>query len=200
MNTNRAAAILKAAAEAVKESGVPANLRAPAFEKAVDLLSPGEAERADITDDKQTEDKRKRKHDEGAVDSTDLVPRIAAKLKVDQQLVEDVYAVDDGELKVVVAASKLEKTKAGATKQLALLVAAGRQGAGLETWTQSDELREVAKDFGKFDVTNFGKQLRELDDPFNFTGSGTNIKVKVNRGGWEAATALVTKLAGGDKS
>jgi hypothetical protein len=111
--------------------------------------------------------------------------------------VSEVYAEDKGELDIVISPTKLDNKKMGATKELALLVAAGRQGAAVDEWTTLDSIRHFAEEFKKYDAPNFARAIRGMGDTFRYTGSGGELKVKLGRPGWEQATALVKGLAGG---
>jgi hypothetical protein len=191
------ARVLKDALKAIDEAGVPAELRPAALDKAVDLLvgaatgQPAASQRGGATG-KQDPPPPPDEND------ADPLTKIAGKLGLTRDVVEEVYGLDEGELRIVVPQRKLGATKSAGAKQLALLWAAARQATTGAEWTESEEIREVAKDFGKFDSANFGGQIRSMDASLRFTGSGRSLKVKVNRKGWENAADLVTSLAGGE--
>jgi hypothetical protein len=127
------------------------------------------------------------------------IDRIAERLQVDVDVVRDVFHYDDERgLKIVISPKKLEPSRAGGTKQLALLVAAGRQAAGLDEddWTDIGEVRQVAQDYKKFDSANFAKHISGMKDEFNVTGPAQKRLIKVTRPGWDKARELVERLAG----
>jgi hypothetical protein len=179
----------------VDEANIPQELRAVAFGKAVDLV----AANAGGT----TEQSQQRRQDLGgsghpAIGDSPL-DKIAARLKLDVGVVQDVYHYDDERgLQIGVSSKKLEASRAGGAKQLALLVAAGRQAAGLDDgdWTDVGEIRQVCQDFKKFDSANFAKHIAGMKDEFNVTGSAQKRMVKVTRPGWDAVRELVERLAG----
>jgi hypothetical protein len=119
-------------------------------------------------------------------------------LKLDVAIIEEVYYVQDGEIKLALSTGKLESGKKAGTRQIALLLAAGRQAAGLEDHTSFDKIREVAEDYRRYDSPNFARTLSEMEDEFSFQGSSRNRSVRVSRPGWEAASRLVNALGGGD--
>jgi len=124
--------------------------------------------------------------------------KIAAKFNVDGESVGEVYEADGDSIKLIIAASKLEQEKRAATKQIALLVAAGRQAADIDPgWTESRVIREICDDYGKLDSGNFAKSVRDQGDVFSYDGSGQSLKVKVNRAGFERAGETVKQLTGG---
>jgi hypothetical protein len=198
MPEDNVAEILRSAHEAVKASGVPAGLHSVAFEKAVDLLAveaglttagaaagppvgvPGPAQPAAGGEEK-------------------TLDRIAAQLKAGRDAVGEVYHVDGDDLQLSLAPSRFASGKGPATREIALLVAAGRQAGGWDTdWTESSVIRQICDNKGKLDDANFAATLRRMGEVFGFSGSGQSLKVKVNREGKEHAAALILGLAGGE--
>lgn len=183
------ATVLKSAASAVEAAGIPDDLRVAAFKVAAGLLSAdaGGPVRAALptSDNSQTS-------------SAGSLSLIAQRLKLDEAVVGEIFDVSpDGELALVIGASKLEKAKAAATKQIALLVAAGRQAAGLDQdWTPMSVIRPIVTDFGRYDGPNFATAIREMDDHCAFRGKGQQREIKVNRQGFEAAAEIIKRLAG----
>lgn len=134
-----------------------------------------------------------------AVDQTaesDLISKIAATLKLDPELAERIYDVKDGQLGYVISARRLASDKANATRQLAAIVAAGRQAAGLEDWTPVTVVREVVHDFGKLDGANFAGYIAKMDkdDAYLVRGKGANREIKVTRSGLEPVGEMLTSL------
>jgi hypothetical protein len=175
--------ILAEAAKVVDEAGVPEDLRAAAFQAAVQALTA---------------------EGEGSGDPSGATPQategplasIAATLGLELPLVADVYFEDGDRLGIGVAASKLERGKSAGARQLALLVAAGRQAGGYEEWTPSSEIRHVCDDFGRFDSSNFASTLADMGDVFQIRGSRQQREVRLKRPGLEAAGQLIRKLGG----
>lgn len=133
-----------------------------------------------------------------ASDRGDLLDKISSKLKLDREVVEMVYADQDGELDYVLSGKKLPDNKAAAAKIIAQLVMGGRQAAGLDDeWTQYAVIRGVVLDFGKLDSGNFATQMGALPDKVCvISGKGADRKMKVTKGGWEDIAALITVLVG----
>jgi hypothetical protein len=176
----------------LEQAGLPQDLRPTAFAKAVDLVVAREGARSDPAAHPSTTPPPQLRDEPASA-----LSRIAAKLKVDVDVARDVYHEQDGEIHVTVPPAKLEPGKKGATKQLALLLAAGRQAAGLEDFTSVDKVREVAIEYNKYDAPNFARAIGELSDYLNFLGGSKNRSIKISRPGWEETSTLVNRLGGG---
>jgi transposase-like protein len=122
--------------------------------------------------------------------------RLAARFGVSEEALADVIAVDDEAITVHVASGKLPTTKSRATRELALLVVAARQGVGFdEAWTDVQHVRDSLMQYNRYDQGNFAKYLRETQDVFNFRGKPIH-QLRLTRPGWEAAIELVKGLIG----
>jgi hypothetical protein len=128
--------------------------------------------------------------------SGDALDRIAATMKLPRDVVELVYDARDDELTVIVAPRMLAGDKANATRQLAQIVAGGRQAAGMEEWTSMSDVRPVVTDYGKYDAGNFAAYIAKLDNVFRFSGKGTNRAMKVTRPGMESVAEVVRSVSG----
>lgn len=182
----------------VEEADVPEDLRGIAFEKIFDLRAgtvrsvestgaggvagvwaPVPAARADL--------------DAGG----DPLARIAQRLGVEAETVAEVFDVHEGEVELIIPAGKLPNRPATATKQIALLVAGGREAAGTEDWTSIDVIRVVCSYFRRLDSPNFAKTIKEMDDVLNFRNpSPRKIQVRLARPGWEQLADDVRRLGG----
>jgi hypothetical protein len=131
-----------------------------------------------------------------AVADGDLIGKISAALKLDRDLVELVYAAQDGEPTVVVSAKKIASNKAEGTRQLAQLVSAARQITGLEEWTSSATIRPVVTNFGRLNVSNFAATLQQMDNVALIRGKGQQREVKITKPGIENTADLVKSLVG----
>jgi hypothetical protein len=84
-------------------------------------------------------------------------------------------------------------------KAIALLVAAGRQAAGMEEWTQATAIREVCRNFGVLDVANFATEVASLGDVFLVRGKGQSREFKVTRHGYEEAGRMALRIGDMDQ-
>jgi hypothetical protein len=128
-----------------------------------------------------------------------LVARICSTLKIERDVADLIYDEQGGELNYVISARRLGNGKAEATRQLAQIVVAGRQAAGLEEWTPSSAIREVVNNYGKFDSANFASHLGSLDrdSAVLFRGKGAARELKVTRSGIESMADTLTALVSG---
>jgi len=121
--------------------------------------------------------------------------RLAARLGVPENALADVFAIEDDTVTLHVSSAKISMTKSKATKEVALLTAVARQGAGLdESWTDVSHVRDALTQYGRYDQSNFSKYLRDTGDAFNIRGKPAQLRL--TRPGWEAATELVKTLTG----
>lgn len=194
------AEVLKSALAAVKAADVPPELQSTALEKAIDLIVEGGSAPA-TKPPVGAGAKQRQGHVAGDTSLGDesVLGKIAERLKLERVVVEEVFHHDGDDLQIVLGTAKFDKTKRAGTIQLALLLAAGRQASGLEEWTSVKDIREFAKDFGRFDQANFAYTITKMDDVFMYTGSSAaDRKVKVSRQGYERAAALIMALTGGE--
>ena len=188
-------AILAEAAKAVDEAKIPEALRQSAFEKAVDLLAASHGA-APPSPPAPSGSGGSGRPPVTIVDDGTLLSKVAAKLKVNPETVGEVLHEKDGRFDVIVPPAKLAAGKAPGMKQLAMVVAAARQGAELDDFTDMEHIRHFAVEFNKYDSANFATDLKDLEDELRFRKEGRKIFVKLTRVGWERAAALIRQLGG----
>lgn len=181
---------LKQAAKIVDDAGLPADLRAAAFQKAVDSLMGSTPPPASGSGTSGVDTGAAR-----AVPRADL-DAVATKLGVTTDVVDEVFEIKDGTLDVILGYSRIASGVAAGARQLAVLVVAGRQAAGIDAdgWTAVGEIRSICKEFNKFDQANFASTVAGMDKWFSISGTGQGRKVKMTRAGWEHAAQLVAEL------
>lgn len=190
--------ILTQARRAVEDANVPDDLREIAFSKAIDILSQGAAvpHRATAT---STEPARSI----DATASTDTTSHtdsatatIARRIGVPLAVVSEVYYEEDGELGLSIPSSRLSRDKASGTREIALIVAVGRQAGGFDPgWTPTAVIREFCIYYSKFDQRNFAFTIARMDDEFQLKGKGQRREVRVKQRGYEKAAELLLALA-----
>jgi hypothetical protein len=117
--------------------------------------------------------------------------RLATRLGVSESALADVFAIDGVDVTLHVSSAKLSTTKSKATREIALLIAVARQGAGIDdAWTDVSHIRDALTQYGRYDMSNFSRHLRDIDDVFNLRGKPVQ-QLRLTRPGWEAATELV---------
>jgi len=189
--------ILAEAYKAVQDADLPQELQEVAFEKAVELISgqgvmrstAGSAGEASISSAESV----------AAAEESDLIGRIARRLKIGRESAERIFHIEGDDLKLVVPSSKLSSAKKTATEEIALLVAAGRQAGGLDQeTTDADKAREVAEHYRKYDQANFSRTIKDMHNVFIVRENGRKKAVKMTQPGWEAAAELAARILGGD--
>jgi hypothetical protein len=181
--------LMMEAVQAVEEAKVPDDLRATAFEKSFDaLLGAGTADEQETR--RETPTPRVMPSPDGP-----SLDAIAVGLGLELALVEEMYYADGDSLSLTVASSKFDPRKAGATQQIALLLAAGRQAGGWDQWTEVGHIRDACREYGRFDVANFATTVKRMGDVFSFRGRARQLEVRVTRPGFEKAAALARDLS-----
>jgi hypothetical protein len=133
-----------------------------------------------------------------AMDPEDPIARICSALNVDRDLIDLVYAIQDGEPHVVVSAKKIAQNKSQGARELAQLIAAARQACGLDEWTSVGTIRKVVSDYGRLDSANFSTSIQQMDKVALIRGKGQQRELKITKPGFEATAELVRALAGSD--
>jgi len=181
---------LRQAEKIVDEAAVKADLRVVAFGKTLDVLL-GSARGGDAG--ATSSDSGFAPPSQG---DQEPLTSIARKLGVDVEAVSEVYEVRDGSFDIILGHSRFAEGMSTGARQLAVLVAAGRQAAGLDAdgWTDGADIRAICKEFGKYDQANFSGTLTSMHDNFSLSGKGSARKFKLTRAGWEYAKKLIQEL------
>jgi len=186
-------AILEQALKLTQATNLPTNLQGIAFEKAIDHLlrnaKSQEAERSGIAPLINVEK---------LVDSSQSpIEVLAQKLQIDSSVVHEIFSFEkDTGLQLIVGASKLGSERRAAMRLLAILVAGGRQVAGLEEWTKLSTVREASEQYGKLDATNFSTVVNGMDNFFGYRGKGgAHREMRLNRSGWQELKAVIVRLS-----
>jgi hypothetical protein len=123
---------------------------------------------------------------------------LASRVGVSASALADLFDISEGSASLHVASSRIAATKSRATKDIALLIVAARQGSGVdEAWTSVDHIRETLQHYKKYDANNFSAYLKATGDAFNFRGKGASTEVRLTQVGWEMATAFIQSLVSG---
>jgi hypothetical protein len=125
------------------------------------------------------------------------VATIATALSLDAETLEAIYALNEGELEVIISSRKIAANRSEGTKELALLLVTGRQLGGWDQEGTSVELiRELARSYNTYQSNHFAETLKEMDDSIALVGPARSRRAKLLRPGHEAAKELIEKLAG----
>jgi hypothetical protein len=172
----------------VAEADLPEALRPAAFVLAFNaLVEPSSSHRVAEAPPPRTG------RDASPEAATNPLNAVAQALGIDASTAERVFDVDDEGVHIIVPRRQLESGKRPATRQLALLVIAGRQSAGLEEWTPVSVVRAVCEHYGVYDSGNFATDVRSVEG-VRVRGQGARRELKVTVTAFEAAGELVRAL------
>lgn len=185
---------MEQALRVIGAAGVPENLQETAFERALDLLTGASA--APQAGSVAAAPKARAMAAPGSEQPTgDLAARVAGRIGAEAADVGRVLDFDEQGVHLMAPRSRFSRSKASATQEVALLVVAARQGAGLdEDWTSQQYVRDAAERLGVEDPSNFAAHLKRLQG-VRTKGSGKAGEIRMNAVGFEAAGELITALA-----
>lgn len=186
--------LLIRAMQIVDEANLPPALQPIAFRKVLDLLSSSSEAASAAAPSGRSSPSLTASPQEGMEGL--VLDRIAKKLGVSTDQVRDVYFLESETLRLAVASSSFSKSVSEGARQIAILLAAGRQAGDLEPegWTPSAVIRRACEEYGKFDVGNFGKTLSAMGDVFQMKGRGAAREVRMKVPGYERAARLIREL------
>jgi hypothetical protein len=186
------AAAIRSALRIVEESDVPDDLRAVAFQRAYESLTVSALDSASrpahVTNAREIE--------LNAPSGASSAASVAAKLRLEAELVERVLDFDEDGVHLIVPRSYLAKAKSTAIQQVAMVLVAARQAAGLEEWTPQSVIREETEVLGVEDRSNFAAHIKNLVG-VRTRGSGRTGELKMNAVGYETAADFIRQLGKG---
>lgn len=191
--------ILTQAREVVAAAEVPEALQPLAFEKAVDLLAgtphapaaPGASANGAPADS----------GDGSSAPVDQRLAKIAQRLGVEASKLAYVYDLDDDDVTLIMPRSKLDATKAIATREVALLYAVARQAGGYDaTHTKVGDIKSKVDDMGVLDAGNFASQVKKIEGMSVKGATAQSREFKVTQHGYEEAAKVITRLTGGNGS
>lgn len=183
--SEKTVAALEAAVAAVKAAKVPKDLRVAAFNAAFYGSEVGASN--------TPESPRTPKSPSGT--QSQSAGTIATKLGVDGDLVDQVFDLDEDGVHLTIQRGRLSDQKKVAQQEIARLLVAGRQAAGIEEWTAIGLVTQAVHDRGVHDA-NFSRNVGALDgDGIRFRGSKTKRELKMNQVGFEKAAEVVRRIA-----
>jgi hypothetical protein len=189
---------LRAALQAVEAAEVPDDLREIAFTRALDatLGASAPAAAAPVAHPPPNGPTAPPAHQTATATTGTALAGLATKLGIDEATAARVYDIDDDGLHVVLSPSRFNGQVTYAMQEIARLVVAGRQAAGIdEDWTSVDEARKVCENRGRYSSSNFATQVKKLDgDGFRVRGTGRSRELKASAVGYERTGELVARL------
>jgi hypothetical protein len=190
MDAGEIARRLKIAAEAVEQVDLPDPLKQLAFERALDAAGlvgsasspsgPGEASSSSAPHDVAIEGP---------------LATIASRLGLQVDAVEQIYEDDaDAGVRLIIKRTMLPHPdqKAASMRQIALLVASGRQVAGIEEYTAYSLIRDECAEVKVLDPSNFSTEIGKLG--MRRRGPRNKQEAKVNRHHLDETAELIRTM------
>ena len=129
-------------------------------------------------------------------DTTDWQKQIASRLGIEPSEVAEIYhQTEEGMIELIIEAKDLPSTNSKSTVDIAALLAAGRQAAGLEKATPIDDIRKAAEHYRVYDNKNFARTLRQLGSKFR----NDNSTIELTNGAYKITADIARKYAGSNK-
>ena len=188
--------ILVEAKEVVADADLPNHLQPLAFEYVLDVLSAERSKGISTASGPQNSEGLAASKRDNVTPARSLLSKLANELSLPADKIERVYLIEENNIDVVVSPKLLSNSKSGATKELTLLVAAGRQCSGMEDETSIESIREVCDDFGFYDSSNFSGSVSELKGALRIQGKGQERQIKITRNGIEIVKNMIQRFLG----
>lgn len=133
----------------------------------------------------------------GERSASDPATRLAGRLGLTVDEIQRVFDFNEAGPSLTINPLRLAANKAGATAQIALLIAAARQGGTGENETAADVIRDECTEFGRYDESNFAGTLKTMRAEFVLGGTARARTYRLTRPGFERARGLISSFAGG---
>jgi hypothetical protein len=180
---------IKTAHHTVVEAGLPPELQETAFAQVLRHLLGEVANRPEASPTRQG--------GAAVAEEPSRLNRLAARVGVSEAVLADLFAITEDSVTLHVSSARIPSAKSRATKDVALLVTAARQGSGAdEGWTEVGHIRQALQNYKKYDTNNFASYLKGVAEAFNFRGRGSSMELRLTQPGWEMAADLIASLAG----
>lgn len=125
------------------------------------------------------------------------VKELASALKVSPESVQLIYELDEsGILSLKAESLPSFETLTEATKYIAILLIAGRQGVRQEISTKQADVRAVVDYLRALDSANFSSTISGLKDYLSITGQGAKKSLKLKPAGYKLAATMIQETAG----
>jgi len=130
-----------------------------------------------------------------AAQATDWQTAIAYKLGIEPEQVADLYHLDDDDtLRLLLEPKRLPRSQAAAMKDVAALLAAGRQAAKFDAGSTSfDAIRKECEEHNCLNKSNFTKYLNAMKPRFIVDGKGQNQALRATTRGFDEAGTIAKK-------
>jgi hypothetical protein len=190
MDATEIASRLKIAAEAVEQVDLPDALKQLAFERALDA--------AGLVDSSSSPRGSGEASSSSALNNVVVdgpLATIASRLGLQVDAVEQIYEDDaDAGIRLIIKRAMLPHPdqKAASMRQIALLLASGRQVAGIEEYTAYSLIRDECAEISVLDPSNFSTEIAKLG--MRRRGPRNTQEAKVNRHHLDETAELIRTM------
>ncbi len=190
--------LLRSALKALDDAAVPEDLRETAFEKAFDALAGTASPSASASTGGDAAGSGAAPAPPRPADASTPIGKIAAALSVDEESASHVFDISGDELTLTVTRAQLADDRAEAVREIALLVVAGRQAAGLdEERTHTNRARHEAEQLNVMAKNTFQAEMAKLTPLVTVKNVAMGRELKITRHGNTEAGKIVKRITGG---
>lgn len=192
-NSDKARNLANQTWEVLSESAIPDHAYGLAFGAVFSYLAQGAPQQAETGD----ADQRLRHLGAASDGASEGLPAIADALGIDEGTVAYLFDIDGKDLDLTIRREQLPKDRLTAMREVALLVVAGRQAAGLDpdrtdskhVRAQGAELNVMAKNSFRDEMGNLGPFV--TSKPLGQYGRA----LKMTKGGYDETAKIVKRIA-----
>jgi hypothetical protein len=188
-DTTRARQLADQAWEALNDSEVPRELYPAAFGSIYAFLAQDGPAAA-------TPNNKKSPGGGGEAPGEGGLSAIAEKLGIEEEDASYLFDIEGRDLYLTVSRDRLAKDRADAMREVAFLVVAGRQAAGLDTdRTDSGHVRTQGVHLNVMNKNTFREEMGKLSPYITAKNSGRFARsLKMTRGGFDEAAKLAKRI------
>lgn len=138
---------------------------------------------------------------DSAVDVLPWQSKIAKVLNITEDQVLEIYHMNsDGQIELVIERNLIPDALVTATKDIAKLLAAGRQAADTEDKTLVSDIRTVVEgQYKVVDKKNFSTSITNLGAKFRLSGEGKERSIELINGAFKLVGEVAQKYVDGSK-
>ena len=190
-DSERISGILREAMKAVEDAKIDDDdMRQIAFREAIALAAAGQAPSAPSMTAPLSANESAIKHKTG-----DSIGAIASRLGISADEADRIFHVDVDSLELTAPVAALTSQKRAATQEIAFLVTAGRQAAGIDDLeTDAETVRSVCEHYKKLDSPNFSSTIRDLNGVLTVREKGRKKYLKMTQPAWDKASEVAKRV------
>lgn len=186
-----AVSLLKKTLDAVKEAGLPPELREAGFRCAYETISASTVGGVSKREPEMTEVERV--NDDAAQANTWKLSAKAKEHGLDPEELLELFTESEGKLALTIDRNRLAGPTKRALLELTLILCFLRQGAGWEDFTTQDEIAIAADYYGLKD-SNFSRHMKDSSNFLQMKTEGGKRSFRLRRTGWEQTATVISRV------